>query len=88
MMIIFQKSRIALHAGMSQYPITFFLKKNCQLPQDLRGQVSRLEEESLRHDEDWESALARAKEEVSAIRLRRNFAMEGNVCPKKEEPPS
>ncbi len=50
--------------------------------------MSRLEEESLRHDEDWESALARAKEEVSAIRLRRNFAMDGKVCPKKEEPPS
>ena len=47
--------------------------------------MTQEEEKSLRLDCDWESALLRVKEEVTAIRIQRTKKIEkGGFTPKKE----
>ncbi len=47
--------------------------------------MTQEEEKSLGLDCDWESALLRVKEEVTAIRIQRTKKIEkGGITPKKE----
>ena len=53
--------------------------------QEQRVKLTQEEEKSLRLDCDWESALLRVKEEVTAIRIQRTKKIEkGGITPKKE----